>query len=99
MRQWHDYCVVDPRQVDQWALNKALNAHNKQYPPMTYILPRQLFPNGYALNHTVRDAYFWKDPVWLHSNWLENTANKQGFMEDHKIWLVENEFELPNCPK
>ena len=62
-----------------------------------YVLPRQLFPNGYALAHAPRSAFFWRDPVWAHANWLQKSDNKRRFMEEHDLWLVHYGIDLPAC--
>lgn len=102
LSEWRAICESQGREAvgNQLLFNKVMRSRQNATVPLDYyILPKQLYPDGWNMRRAGNEgcSRFWRAPAWSHANYIKGFDKKREHFKHLGLWHGGPADETPQC--
>ncbi|KAK9811148.1 hypothetical protein WJX73_006677 [Symbiochloris irregularis] len=91
LSEWNEACERGGEGIvgNQILFNRVMRSRQNGTVPLDYyILPKQLYPDGWNMRRSRGEncGRFWRAPAWSHANYISGFDNKRQHFRDLGLW-------------
>ena len=100
--EWGGLCEAKGTKAvgNQLLFNKAMRSRQNASVPLDYyILPKQLYPDGWNMRRSGGEGCgkFWRSPAWSHANYISGFEKKRDHFVKVGLWHGGVADATPQC--